>query len=257
MWDEIYQRADVYSVIHQHRLRTALKLVDSLRLSPDSRVLEIGCGAGVAALELARRSFLVDAVDPVENMATIARARAVTAGLGDRVRVGLGDAHSLDFDAESVDLVVALGVISWLHDPLRALTEMSRILRPGGHFVGNVDNRARLPDFIDPLHLPLFERPRRAVKRILQDKGLIRAEPRARQYWPREFDRLLDSAGLLKREAQTYGFGVFTFLGLRALPEALGLRLHARLQALADRGVRGIRSAGAHYIVVAEKPHTS
>lgn len=256
-WDEIYERADVYSVIHQHRLRTALTLIDAIRLPPESCVLELGCGAGVAALELARRGYLVEALDPVESMVDIARSRATAAGLEDRVRVALGDAHALDFEDETFDLVVALGVISWLHDPLRALTEVSRVLRGGGRFVGNVDNRARLPHFVDPLHLPFLDRPRRAVKRFLQRRGVVHAVPVATPYWPREFDRLLAAAGLLKREGHTYGFGVFTFLGRRALREATGLKLHARLQAAADRGVPGVRSAGAQYIVVAEKPRKS
>jgi hypothetical protein len=60
VWDEIYERADVSSVIHQHRLQPALKLVDDIRHSTYSCVLVIGCGAGVAGLELARRGFVVE-----------------------------------------------------------------------------------------------------------------------------------------------------------------------------------------------------
>jgi hypothetical protein len=52
MWDEIYERADVSSVIHQHHLQPAQKLVDDIRHSTDSCALEIGCGAGVAGVEL-------------------------------------------------------------------------------------------------------------------------------------------------------------------------------------------------------------
>jgi ubiquinone/menaquinone biosynthesis C-methylase UbiE len=252
-WDEIYEGADVYSVIHQLRLRTALRLVDDLGLPPDSHVLDLGCGAGICTLGLARRGFEVDGVDTVESMVDSARSKAAAAGLGDRIRVGLGDAHELDFEDESFDLVVALGVVSWLHDPSRGLAEVSRILKGGGHFVANVDNHARLPYFIDPLRLPILDRPRRAVKRFLERKGLIQSVPVARQYWPSQFDSLLNAAGLRKRKGLTYGFGVFTFLGRRALPEAVGLRLHARLQAAADRGVRGIRSTGAQYMVVAQK----
>jgi hypothetical protein len=52
------------------------------------------------------------------------------------------------------------------------------------------------------------------------------------------------------------GFGPFSFLGRTLLPDPLGIRLHHRLQALADRGVAGLRSTGSQYVVLARKHRT-
>ena len=69
-----------------------------------------------------------------------------------------------------------------------------------------------------------------------------------------ELDRILAAAGLEPVAGATFGFGPFTLLGRRLLPDPVGVRVDASLQSLADRGVPGVRSAGAQYLVVARKP---
>ena len=49
-WDELYSGTDVYSVIHQLRQSIVLRWIDELTLPPGAQVLEIGCGAGLAAV---------------------------------------------------------------------------------------------------------------------------------------------------------------------------------------------------------------
>jgi len=68
------------------------------------------------------------------------------------------------------------------------------------------------------------------------------------------FDRMLADAGLQIVKRCTLGFGPFTLMGLPALPDQLGARLNARLQAFADRGVPGLRSTGGQYVVLARRP---
>lgn len=50
----------------------------------------------------------------------------------------LADAHALPFAARSFDVVFSYAVLEHLHNPFLALTEVHRVLRPGGHFVGTV-----------------------------------------------------------------------------------------------------------------------
>jgi cyclopropane fatty-acyl-phospholipid synthase-like methyltransferase len=54
-WTEIYRREGVLEFIHQERQRLMLGLVETLGLPYGTRVLEIGCGAGFAAVELAKK----------------------------------------------------------------------------------------------------------------------------------------------------------------------------------------------------------
>jgi hypothetical protein len=65
---------------------------------------------------------------------------------------------------------------------------------------------------------------------------------------------MLADAGLQIVKRRTLGFGPFTLMGLLALPDQLGVRLNARLQAFADRGVPGLRSTGGQYLVLACRP---
>ena len=73
----------------------------------------------------------------------------------DRVRIHAADVHALPFQAHTFDLVVAIGVIPWLHSERVALQEMQRVLKPGGYLLVTADNNARLNRILDPRSSPL------------------------------------------------------------------------------------------------------
>jgi ubiquinone/menaquinone biosynthesis C-methylase UbiE len=168
----------------------------------------------------------------------------------DRVTVSRADAHCLPFDESSFDLVVAVGVLPWLHSPQSALAEMSRVLRPGGALVMTADNRARLTSFTDPrrvLAIPPLKRLYRRLRR--RDPAAV-----SRMHWPGEVEDMLSAAGLRTVSSRTVGFGPFSLLGRSLLEGRTGVRLNDRLQRLADAGVPGVRRTGWHYLVRAVKP---
>src|SRR5207249_3413113 len=96
-----------------------------LQLPMQSRILEVGCGTGVMAVELARRGFEVDATDTVADLVELTRRRGEQANVSARLRTVLNDVHALDFDEETFDVVTALGVIPWLHSPQTALHQIA------------------------------------------------------------------------------------------------------------------------------------
>ncbi len=256
-WEAIYERHDVFSVIHQHRRRIALDWVQNLQLGPATRILEIGCGAGLLSVQLARRGFEVESVDSTTAMVDLARRNAIRAGV--HVAVAQADAHRLEGHSDgSYALVLALGVIPWLHSPELAVAEMSRVLAGGGHLIINADNRARLNHLIDPLLNPVVG-PAVGAARALRNLGRPRIEsmPATMLHWPRQFDALLTRHDLHKIRAQTFGFGPFSLMGRRFVSETHSVRLHFRLQSLADRRIPWLRSTGAQYIVLARKVETS
>jgi D-aspartate ligase len=255
-WEEVYRGGDVFSVIHQYRLALALECVDRLGLPPGARVLEVGPGAGLAAVALARRGLQVEAVDTTAAMLEAARRRGADAEVASHLRVVLADVHRLPFQTGAFDLVLALGVVPWLHSPAQAAQEMARVLRAGGHLVLNADNRARLNRLLDPLHSPPLEPLRRAAKAALATAQLWRPgrHPAVTYHSRREFDCILVAAGMERVTATTFGFGPFTLFDRTVLPGGLGVKVNRLLQRLADRGLPVLRGTGAQYLVVARRP---
>ena len=256
-WEDTYHGEDVVSLIHQHRRALALDWVARLDLPDGARVLDVGAGAGLTSVALAGRGYQVTAVDASAAMTEIIRRRAAEAAVASRLQLSLGDAHLLPFGCRVFSLVVALGVIPWLHSPERAAREMARVLAPGGYLVVSADNRARLTDLLDPRRSPATGPLRRTAKSALAATGRWRPAGNgalATFHRRGEFDHILAGTGLEPVAGATFGFGPFTLLGRRLLSNPVGVRVDASLQKLADRGVPGVRSAGAQYLVVARKP---
>lgn len=96
-------------------------------VTPDARVLDLGCGRGGAVEEFWRNVRLAAGVDP--DARSLAEHRA--AGMP----VVRGLAQNLPFVDEAFDLVICVWVLEHLADPASALAEVRRVLCPGGHFV--------------------------------------------------------------------------------------------------------------------------
>ena len=256
-WTDIYDSGSVQGKVYRERQAAALAWIESLGLMPGSRVLEIGCGAGFLAVALAQRGLRVQAIDPAEAMVELARRHAAGSGTAELLSVDLGDVCALAFEDGCFDLVVAIGVMAYLKQPELAIQEMARVIRPGGHVILTAGNRAGLVNLLEPWYNPVLRPFTSLVKGALVRFGLRPWSPNKALHSRRFIDEALASAGLVKTSGKTLGFGPFTFLHHRLLPEALGLPLHQWLQRLADRGVPVLRSTGVSYLVRARKPTSS
>ncbi|HKR48524.1 MAG TPA: methyltransferase domain-containing protein [Pseudonocardiaceae bacterium] len=106
-----------------------------LALSPGQRVLDIGCGPGILAKEMAREvgpTGEVCGIDVSESMLALAEQRC---GSEDRVTLRPGRAESIPFGNEEFDATIAVQVYEYVPDVERALAELFRVLRPGGRAV--------------------------------------------------------------------------------------------------------------------------
>ena len=254
-WKSVYSSDRLLPTIYQDRHRTALGWVRALDLPANARILEVGCGAGLLSVALARNGHTVDALDSTDAMLQMVR-HAARQGVQSRIRMHAADAHALPFQAHAFDLVIAIGVIPWLHSERLALQEMQRVLKPGGYLLVTADNNARLGRILDPLSSPLSAPLRMAAKRLLRLCGLWSPHPgfQAKRHYPREIDRLMGECGFESLKSCTVGFGPFTVLGKALLTDGIGVRLHRRLQTLASRrGVFLLRWTGSHYLVLVTK----
>ncbi len=104
-----------------------------------TKVLEIGCGAGVDLLQFARAGAEVTAIDLTENAVTLARANL--AREGHRADIRVGNAEALEFPDESFDVVYSHGVLHHTVHTERAVDEVYRVLRPDGEAIVMLYNK--------------------------------------------------------------------------------------------------------------------
>lgn len=252
-WREVYAGEDVDAAVYRRRLDRALDWLEVCGVGERGRLLEVGAGAGLATVALARRVGVVTALDSSAAMVEQLRATVRAAGVGDRVQVARADVEALPLTSESQDAVLALGVLPWLGDPERALAEMRRVLRPGGHLVLSGDNAGRLHWRLDPLLSPALQRPRRAVRAALAARGA--APARTHDTDPRLHDlegmrRLVEAAGFELVTSSSLGFGPFSLLGRAALPDRVGRAVDVRLQRSADRGSARLAGLAAQHLLL-------
>ena len=100
--------------------------LDALRVAPGSRLLDLGCGAGVLLAAAADRGLDVSGLDAAAPMLDAARARVPDADLR------VGDLESLPYPDDAFDVVTAFNSFWYAADPLAALREARRVTRPGG-----------------------------------------------------------------------------------------------------------------------------
>jgi len=133
--DERYLHGHHASVLRSHSWRTAdnsaAYLLPHLRAGLD--VLDVGSGPGTITLDLARlvSPGRVIGIDTSELVVANANGLAADNDLHN-LAFRIGDAYALDFADASFDVVHAHQVLQHLADPLAALREFRRVLRPGG-----------------------------------------------------------------------------------------------------------------------------
>jgi ubiquinone/menaquinone biosynthesis C-methylase UbiE len=127
--DAMYSSVDIVE-----QRRAALDLLDP---QSGEDALDVGCGPGYLACELAARigpRGSVHGVDRSKSMLAIATRRSAAEHAA-TVRFVVGDAVRLPFSAESFDAVTATQVYEYVADISGALAEARRVLRPGGRLL--------------------------------------------------------------------------------------------------------------------------
>jgi SAM-dependent methyltransferase len=117
---------------------------DRLGMRPGDRVLDVGAGFGRHAFEVARRGGDVVALDWAAD--EVERTRATIGAMVDGGEIPIerfvgvlrGDATHLPFDDDSFDVVITSEVLEHVQDDVAAISEMARVLKPGGAFAATV-----------------------------------------------------------------------------------------------------------------------
>jgi len=109
--------------------------LDAMRIDSAGSVLDVGCGTGVAARAIVRRpgfAGTVVGIDRSPHLVSAAERLASNEGVGGKVEFRAGDSHTLQLKDAQFDAVVAHTLFSHVDDPRAVLSEIRRVVRPGG-----------------------------------------------------------------------------------------------------------------------------
>jgi SAM-dependent methyltransferase len=137
-WREVFgeeypEGVEPYSYVSVTELH---RFAEALRIGKDDQFLDVGCGRGgpglwVAAMTGAR----VLGLDVADSALVAARSRAVELDLGSKVDYRLGSFEDTGLEDARVDAIMSVDALLFTSDKLAAVTELHRVLRPGGRLV--------------------------------------------------------------------------------------------------------------------------
>jgi ubiquinone/menaquinone biosynthesis C-methylase UbiE len=108
----------------------ARRVIAMAGIAGGERVLDVACGTGNAALLAAQAGGIVTGLDASSRLLSVAEARATAANI--HAQWQAGDLHELPFADGSFELVTSVFGVIFAQDPLQALSEILRVLVPGG-----------------------------------------------------------------------------------------------------------------------------
>lgn len=108
-------------------------------------VLDLGCAGGFMSEALAQKGAEVTGIDPAAQAIDAARVHAAQQGYEIRYDVGIGE--NLPYADSSFDSVVCVDVLEHVADLSRVLSEVARVLKPGGLFLFDTINRNPISRF--------------------------------------------------------------------------------------------------------------
>ncbi len=172
-WD-----AGLYDEKHSFVWKMATGLLELLEAKSGERVLDVGCGTGHLTAKIAASGAQVTGIDQSAEM--IEEAQTAYPAL----RFEVMDARELSFP-EKFDAVFSNATLHWIRQPDRAVTGISRTLRPGGRFVAEFGGRGNIAALMA------------AVSRAWPKAGQQRTMPNP-WYYPSlaEYASLLEEHGL-------------------------------------------------------------
>jgi SAM-dependent methyltransferase len=120
-------RADAWASIQERQLAPAFEAaLDALEVGPETRLLDVGCGAGMVLRLAADRGADVAGLDASEGLVEHARGRVPGAP------IVLGEIEDLPYDDSTFDVVTGFNSFQYAARPAIALAEAKRVATPTG-----------------------------------------------------------------------------------------------------------------------------
>jgi 2-polyprenyl-6-hydroxyphenyl methylase / 3-demethylubiquinone-9 3-methyltransferase len=146
-WQPGFSLNLIKTFLNPFRVGYSKKVTDRCNIDPKGKsALEVGCGGGLLCEEIARLGFITSGIDPSEQSIATAVQHAEENGLKINYVIGYGE--SLPFHDDSFDIVFCCDVLEHVKDLPEVISEISRVLKPGGVFIYDTFNRTFLSKII-------------------------------------------------------------------------------------------------------------
>lgn len=173
------------------------RAISKLNISPDSLVLDIACGTGDLAFTTQKlKKSTVIGLDIATKMLVLAKQKSIDKNITDKINFLAGDGERIPFADKTFDAVtVAFGVRN-MGDVKKNLSEMSRVLKPGGELI-ILEFSTPKSNFLKKYYRIYFHKILPFIGNIIsKDKGAYTYLPVSVDYFPprREFARWIEDA---------------------------------------------------------------
>lgn len=213
MFDRIARKYDLLNHMLSFNMDRAWRkrLIQLPELKKAEKILDIAAGTGdLSLLAAENRNAKIVASDISEEMLRIAMRKIQKKGIQDRVECVLADAEALPFDADTFDAVmVAFGVRNF-GNPGKGLSEIYRVVRPGGA-IAVLEFSVPGNPFFRNLYLFYFRRIIPLIGRLVSgDANAYKYLNRSAEAFPQgeHFCRMLGDAGFLVTNSFPVTFGI-------------------------------------------------
>lgn len=135
---------DYFLKIRKRRYKLEFFIKDVVQFNKwqGQKVLEVGCGVGIDGLEFAKNKAIYTGVDVSQE--SLELAKTYFALSNQRGYFLLADSEKLPFKDNSFDLVYSWGVLHFAPNIQKAISEIYRVVKPGGHIIVMLYNRRSL-----------------------------------------------------------------------------------------------------------------
>ena len=126
--------------INPWRVGYAESIIKKLGINPQGKTaLEVGSGGGILTEEICKMGFTTTGIDPAEESVITATNHAKAGGLN--IKYDQGSGENLPYAEGSFDCVFCCDVLEHVQDLPKVISEISRVLKPGGVFFYDTLNR--------------------------------------------------------------------------------------------------------------------
>lgn len=213
------------------RKQYAFQMLNRLNGLKKGVTLDIGCGCGIYLEDLITLGFHAHGLEFSKDMLRACQTRLTGNGLGLRPRLICGDIEHIPFSDEGFDLVLCIGVLGYLLSDHDALSEIHRILKPGGFLVLALQNMLSFSnlDYVLRAALKSFIRPHSRTLMHEDPLGVSMMVPWIfdhshycyKSYNPWKLERMMAAAGFRFVDAMTFGYEFRILRRLRMIPESV------------------------------------